>query len=210
MSEETYTNLDKKLLRLFQTLVQCLGSVEEMLQTPGLFRGDVGTQQVHYEVGASIKHVCWKLMLQAAHWLARTETSLKVRTCSRCLSSSPLADTGSWVEKTLLSYEWQEEWSFQAWLSLARMPASSLTVLITSRIPGAHPGQSCLWKQGSESWPQTIPAQLSRCYESWALGCFERSVRWQARPPIFIRSSVQGIHEWELLRNSETLSAEGL
>ncbi|KAI4540669.1 hypothetical protein MG293_009710 [Ovis ammon polii] len=49
MSEETYTNLDKKLFELFQTLVQCLGSVEEMLQTPGLFRGDVGTQQVHYE-----------------------------------------------------------------------------------------------------------------------------------------------------------------
>ncbi|OWK09294.1 SYNE2, partial [Cervus elaphus hippelaphus] len=50
MSEETYTNLDKKLFELFQALIQCLGSVEEMLQTPGLFRGDVGTQQVHYEV----------------------------------------------------------------------------------------------------------------------------------------------------------------
>ncbi|XP_070325555.1 nesprin-2 isoform X5 [Odocoileus virginianus] len=49
MSEETYTNLDKKLFELFQTLIQCLGSVEEMLQTPGLFRGDVGTQQLHYE-----------------------------------------------------------------------------------------------------------------------------------------------------------------
>ncbi|KAF4017561.1 hypothetical protein G4228_009109, partial [Cervus hanglu yarkandensis] len=49
MSEETYTNLDKKLFELFQALIQCLGSVEEMLQTPGLFRGDVGTQQVHYE-----------------------------------------------------------------------------------------------------------------------------------------------------------------
>lgn len=50
VSEEMYTNLDKKLFELFQTLIQCLGSVEEMLQTPGLFRGDVGTQQVHYEV----------------------------------------------------------------------------------------------------------------------------------------------------------------
>lgn len=57
MSEETYKNLDKKLFELFQTLVQCLGSVEEMLQTPGLFRGDVGTQQVHYEVG-SIHQAC--------------------------------------------------------------------------------------------------------------------------------------------------------
>lgn len=52
-SEETYTNLDKKLFELFQTLLQCLGSVEDMLQTPGLFRGDIGTQQVHYEVGST-------------------------------------------------------------------------------------------------------------------------------------------------------------
>ncbi|XP_057586422.1 nesprin-2 [Hippopotamus amphibius kiboko] len=49
MSEETYTNLDKKLFELFLTLSQCLGSVEEMLQTPWLFRGDVGAQQAHYE-----------------------------------------------------------------------------------------------------------------------------------------------------------------
>ncbi|XP_031309695.2 nesprin-2 isoform X1 [Camelus dromedarius] len=49
VSEETYTNLDKKLFDLFLTLSQCLGSMEEMLQTPGLFRGDVGAQQVHYE-----------------------------------------------------------------------------------------------------------------------------------------------------------------
>lgn len=51
VTEETYINLDKKLFELFLTLSQCLGSVEEMLQTPGLFRGDICAQQVHYEVG---------------------------------------------------------------------------------------------------------------------------------------------------------------
>uniref|UniRef100_A0A480L0G3 Nesprin-2 n=2 Tax=Sus scrofa TaxID=9823 RepID=A0A480L0G3_PIG len=49
MSEETFMDLDKKLFELFLTLSQCLGSVEEMLQTPGLFRGDAGAQQVHCE-----------------------------------------------------------------------------------------------------------------------------------------------------------------
>ena len=65
MSEETYANLDKKLLELFLTLSQCLGSVEEMLQTPWLLRGDVGAQQVHYEVGS----------LHQAHVLAITTGS---------------------------------------------------------------------------------------------------------------------------------------
>ncbi|KAM5245078.1 nesprin-2 isoform 4-T7 [Hipposideros larvatus] len=49
MTEDTYLNLDKKLFELFLTLSQCLGSVEEMLQTPELVREDVGAQQVHYE-----------------------------------------------------------------------------------------------------------------------------------------------------------------
>ncbi|XP_069343498.1 nesprin-2 isoform X2 [Eulemur rufifrons] len=49
MTEETYINLDKKLFELFLTLSQCLSSVEEMLQTPGLFREDASAQQVHYE-----------------------------------------------------------------------------------------------------------------------------------------------------------------
>ncbi|XP_049467402.1 nesprin-2 isoform X6 [Panthera uncia] len=49
MTEETYINLDKKLFELFLTLSQCLASVEEMLQTPGLFREDVCARQAHYE-----------------------------------------------------------------------------------------------------------------------------------------------------------------
>uniref|UniRef100_A0A2K6FJQ6 Nesprin-2 n=1 Tax=Propithecus coquereli TaxID=379532 RepID=A0A2K6FJQ6_PROCO len=49
MTEETYINLDKKLFELFLTLSQCLSSVEEMLQTPGLLKEDVSAQQVHYE-----------------------------------------------------------------------------------------------------------------------------------------------------------------
>ncbi|XP_004681849.1 PREDICTED: nesprin-2 isoform X2 [Condylura cristata] len=50
MTEETYTNLDKKLFELFLTLCQCLGSVQEVLQTPGLFREDICTQHTHYEM----------------------------------------------------------------------------------------------------------------------------------------------------------------
>ncbi|XP_039720519.1 nesprin-2-like isoform X1 [Pteropus medius] len=49
VTEETYINLDKKLFELFLTLSHCLGSVEEILQTPGLFRGDICAQQMHYE-----------------------------------------------------------------------------------------------------------------------------------------------------------------
>ncbi|KAK2504700.1 hypothetical protein MC885_007649 [Smutsia gigantea] len=49
MTEATYINLDKKLLELFLPLSQCLGQVEEMLQTPGLLREDVWAQQVHCE-----------------------------------------------------------------------------------------------------------------------------------------------------------------
>ncbi|XP_006142459.1 nesprin-2 isoform X5 [Tupaia chinensis] len=49
MTEETYTDLDKRLFELFLTLSQCLGSVEEMLQAPGLFPQAVSAQQVHYE-----------------------------------------------------------------------------------------------------------------------------------------------------------------
>ncbi|KAM5175710.1 nesprin-2 isoform 1-T2 [Callospermophilus lateralis] len=49
MTEETYNDLDKKLFELFLSLNRCLGSVEEMLQTPGLFREDVSAQQEHYE-----------------------------------------------------------------------------------------------------------------------------------------------------------------
>ncbi|KAG8511744.1 Nesprin-2, partial [Galemys pyrenaicus] len=49
MTEETYISLDKKIFELFLTLSQCLGSVQEVLQTPGLFREDSCTQQVHYE-----------------------------------------------------------------------------------------------------------------------------------------------------------------
>ncbi|XP_008061512.1 nesprin-2 [Carlito syrichta] len=49
VTEETYICLDKKLFELLLTLSQCLGSVEEMLQTPGLFREDACAQQVHCE-----------------------------------------------------------------------------------------------------------------------------------------------------------------
>ncbi|XP_053529343.1 nesprin-2 isoform X1 [Artibeus jamaicensis] len=48
-TEETYVHLDKKLFELFLTLSQCLDRVEEMLQTPGLSRGDVCVQQPYYE-----------------------------------------------------------------------------------------------------------------------------------------------------------------
>ncbi|XP_075387998.1 nesprin-2 isoform X2 [Tenrec ecaudatus] len=49
LTEETYVNMDKKLFDLLWALSQCLRSVEEMLQTPALVRGDMYAQQVHYE-----------------------------------------------------------------------------------------------------------------------------------------------------------------
>ncbi|XP_010601301.1 nesprin-2 isoform X4 [Fukomys damarensis] len=47
--EEPYVGLERKVFDLFLALSQCLGSVEELLQTPGLLQEDVPTQQAHCE-----------------------------------------------------------------------------------------------------------------------------------------------------------------
>ncbi|XP_055989127.1 nesprin-2 isoform X2 [Sorex fumeus] len=47
--EETYMNLDNKLFELFLALRQCLGSVEELLQTPRLVQEDMCAQQARWE-----------------------------------------------------------------------------------------------------------------------------------------------------------------
>ncbi|XP_058511514.1 nesprin-2 isoform X4 [Ochotona princeps] len=49
MTDDNYINLEKKLFDLFLALSQCLGSVEELLHTPGLFREDLAAQQAHHE-----------------------------------------------------------------------------------------------------------------------------------------------------------------
>ncbi|XP_048217916.1 nesprin-2 isoform X2 [Perognathus longimembris pacificus] len=49
VSEDISINLDKKLFEFFLALRRCLGSVEELLLTPGLFREDACGQQVHCE-----------------------------------------------------------------------------------------------------------------------------------------------------------------
>lgn len=89
MTEETFINVDKKLFELFLTLSQCLGSVEEMLQTPGLFREDACAQQVHYEVGNF--HQGHMLVITTGSPLLKPELKpLKVRAHSLCLPSSLL------------------------------------------------------------------------------------------------------------------------
>ncbi|XP_006756776.1 PREDICTED: nesprin-2 [Myotis davidii] len=79
VTEETYIHLDKQLFELFLTLGQCLGSVEELLQTPGLCREDVGAQQVFYETLAlELKKLYLALsdkkkdLLKAMTWPGRT------------------------------------------------------------------------------------------------------------------------------------------
>ncbi|XP_054988523.1 nesprin-2 isoform X1 [Sorex araneus] len=47
--EETYMNLDNKLFELFLALRQCLGSIEELQQTPRLVREDMCAQQARWE-----------------------------------------------------------------------------------------------------------------------------------------------------------------
>lgn len=47
--EETSVNLKNKLFELFLALMQCVSSVEELLQTPGLFQEGVSAQQAHWE-----------------------------------------------------------------------------------------------------------------------------------------------------------------
>ncbi|KAM6171021.1 nesprin-2 [Erethizon dorsatum] len=49
VTEEPYVSLDKKLFDLCLMLSQCLGSVEELLQTPGLLQEDAPGQQAHCE-----------------------------------------------------------------------------------------------------------------------------------------------------------------
>ncbi|XP_021103430.1 nesprin-2 isoform X2 [Heterocephalus glaber] len=49
VTEEPYVSLERKMFDLFLMLSQCLGSVEELLQTPGLLREDVPTQQARCE-----------------------------------------------------------------------------------------------------------------------------------------------------------------
>ncbi|XP_005399199.1 PREDICTED: nesprin-2 isoform X3 [Chinchilla lanigera] len=49
VTEEQYVSLDKKLFDFCLTLSQSLGSVEELLQTPGLLREDAPGQQAHCE-----------------------------------------------------------------------------------------------------------------------------------------------------------------
>lgn len=53
MTEETYISLDKRLFELFLSLSRCLGSVEELLQRPGLLQEDASAQQVFFQVGHS-------------------------------------------------------------------------------------------------------------------------------------------------------------
>lgn len=102
MTEATYLNLDKKLFELFLPLSQCLGRVEEMLQTPGLLREDVWAQQVLCEVGNT---TAWVLVLtQAAHESARAEASSGQSALTAFLPPY-FADTGSGAEKALLSHE---------------------------------------------------------------------------------------------------------
>lgn len=50
MTKEAYINLDRRLFELFLSLSRCLGSVEELLQRPGLLREDASAQQVLFEV----------------------------------------------------------------------------------------------------------------------------------------------------------------
>lgn len=51
MTEGMYISLDKRLFELLLSLSRCLGSVEELLQRPGLLREDASAQQVFFQVG---------------------------------------------------------------------------------------------------------------------------------------------------------------
>lgn len=104
VTEETYIHLDKQLFELFLTLSQCLGSVEELLQTPGLCREDVGAQQVFYEVGNFQMPMCWPLLL-STHEVIRSCSPLHSGLTHCVFLPLHFADTGSRAEKTVLSSE---------------------------------------------------------------------------------------------------------
>ncbi|XP_051051966.1 nesprin-2 [Phodopus roborovskii] len=83
MTEETYINLDKRLFELFLSLSRCLGSVEELLQRPGLLREDASAQQVLFEkLALELKKLYLALgdktddLLKAVTWPGKNTTML--------------------------------------------------------------------------------------------------------------------------------------
>ncbi|XP_063118254.1 nesprin-2 isoform X7 [Rattus norvegicus] len=75
MTEETYISLDKRLFELFLSLSRCLGSVEELLQRPGLLQEDASAQQVFFQkLALELKKLCLALgdkkgdLLKAVTW----------------------------------------------------------------------------------------------------------------------------------------------
>nr|XP_021491241.1 nesprin-2-like [Meriones unguiculatus] len=83
MTEETYINLDRRLFELFLSLSRCLGSVEELLQRPGLLREDASAQQVLFEkLALELKKLYLALgdkkddLLKAVTWPGKDATLL--------------------------------------------------------------------------------------------------------------------------------------
>ncbi|XP_031211612.1 nesprin-2 isoform X2 [Mastomys coucha] len=82
-TQETYINLDKRLFELFLSLSRCLGSVEELLQRPGLLREDVSAQQVFFQkLALELKKLYLALgdkkddLLRAVTWPGKDATLL--------------------------------------------------------------------------------------------------------------------------------------
>ncbi|GAB1297538.1 Nesprin-2 [Apodemus speciosus] len=83
MTEETYISLDKRLFELFLSLSRCLGSVEELLQRPGLSREDMSAQHLSFQkLALELKKLYLALgdkkddLLKAVTWPGKDATLL--------------------------------------------------------------------------------------------------------------------------------------
>lgn len=140
MTEETYIGLDKRLFELFLSLSRCLGSVEELLQRPGLLREDASAQQVFFQVGhSSCPCVCLSAAPQEAG--------------AHCLPLR-LLETGSRAEEALFSSGRQEGGSPESCdLAWQGCHAAARVFRRSESQPGEHAEQSCLEELLPEGGP---------------------------------------------------------
>uniref|UniRef100_E9QP46 Nesprin-2 n=1 Tax=Mus musculus TaxID=10090 RepID=E9QP46_MOUSE len=108
MTEETYISLDKRLFELFLSLSRCLGSVEGLLQRPGLLREDACAQQVFFQkLALELKKLYLALgdkkddFLKAVTWPGKEATLLPECIDALTVSLESVQSRAAWRDASL-------------------------------------------------------------------------------------------------------------
>ncbi|XP_007638273.2 nesprin-2 isoform X3 [Cricetulus griseus] len=154
MTEETYTNLDKRLFELFLSLSRCLGSVEELLQRPGLLREDASAQQALFEkLALELKKLYLALgdktddLLKAVTWPGKNTTLLPE--CFNALKVS--------LERTQAKAAWRSS-SLKAGLDHSRSYQNEIKQLYSQLVKK----KTALQQSLNEISGQSIDEQLQK------------------------------------------------